>query len=307
MNIHFENVNTQSTSGPNHFASKLIKYIDANTDGFKEPDARLCFIESQRKQFDKIPLFQRLDGIYFNKVQDYKKQNRNIKRTYDNADGVIFESEFNKQLITRYFGEHKNSIVIHNGADVEYIESIKPLQGMLDGYEHVWCCASSWRPHKRLNENIKYFLEHSSKNDCLVIAGGNLEYLEQVKITRTPNVFYVGELNIKYLTALYKRADYFIHLAWLDHCPNVVVDARASGCQIICSSAGGTMEIAGLDAIVIEEDEWDFKPVKLYKPPKMDFYKKVKNNIEVDYNMKTVAKKYRNFIKGTINEKDKTL
>ena len=39
----------------------------------------------------------------------------------------------------------------------------------------------------------------------------------------------------------------------------------------------------------------------------MDFYKKVKNNIEVDYNMKTVAEKYRNFIKGTINEKDKTL
>ena len=53
----------------------------------------------------------------------------------------------------------------------------------------------------------------------------------------------------------------FIHLAWLDHCPNVVVDARAAACQIICSSAGGTKEIAGPSAIVIEEDEWDFEPV----------------------------------------------
>ena len=27
MNIHLENVNLQSTSGPNHFANKLIKYL----------------------------------------------------------------------------------------------------------------------------------------------------------------------------------------------------------------------------------------------------------------------------------------
>ena len=86
-------------------------------------------------------------------------------------------------------------------------------------------------------------------------------------------------------------------MAWLDHCPNVVVDARASGCQIICSSAGGTREIAGLEAIVIQEPEWDFKPVKLYEPLKLDFYKKVKNTTEVSYDMSSVAKKYKTFLK----------
>ena len=39
---------------------------------------------------------------------------------------------------------------------------------------------------------------------------------------------------------MYKASTHFVHLAWLDHCPNVVVDARASGCKIVCSSAGGT-------------------------------------------------------------------
>jgi len=297
MNIHLENVNLQSTSGPNHFASKLIKYLDATFDHDKDPDARLCFIESHRREFDNVPLFQRLDGIYFNKAQDYKKQNRNIKRTYDNADGVIFQSNFNKQLITKYFGEHKNSTVIHNGADVKYVESIKPLKGMLDDYERVWCCASSWRPHKRLNANIKYFLEYSSEKDCLVIAGViQPSTLRNYPLMSHPRVLYVGEINIEHLTALYKRADYFIHLAWLDHCPNVVVDARTSGCQIICSSAGGTKEIAGPDAIVIEEDEWDFEPVKLYEPPAMDFSKKIKNNYDNDYDMRKVAKKYEDFI-----------
>jgi len=125
-----------------------------------------------------------------------------------------------------------------------------------------------------------------------VIAGDKSE-----DILKEDRIFYVGNISILQLISLYKRAKYFIHLTWLDHCPNVVVDARASGCQIICSSAGGTKEIAGPDAIVIEEDEWDFEPVKLYEPPVMDFTKKVKNVYENDYNMTKVAEQYLNFLK----------
>ena len=88
MNIHLENINLQSTSGPNHFASKLTKYLDATFDTGQRPDIRLCFIETHRAQ-NNIPLVQRLDGIYFNKAQNYKFQNTNIKKTYDKAAGVI--------------------------------------------------------------------------------------------------------------------------------------------------------------------------------------------------------------------------
>ena len=303
MNIHLENVNLQSTTGPNHFASKLIKYMDATFDLDKTPDARLCFIESHRVrsfQTDDVPIFQRLDGIYFNTAQDYKLQNANIKRTYDNADGVIFQSNFNKQLITKYFGEHKNHTIIHNGADIEYIDKVPLLEyAKLDKYEDVWCCASSWRPHKRLPENIKYFLEHSSEKDCLVIAGS-----KDQDIVKNDRIFYVGAISILPLISLYKRSKYFIHLAWLDHCPNVVVDARASGCQVICSSAGGTKEIAGEDATVIQEDEWNFEPVKLYEPPIMDFTKKNKNDHNNEYDMKKVAKKYENFLISTKRKLD---
>lgn len=304
MNLHLENVNLQSTSGPNHFASKLIKYMqksDVTFDYNRRADARLAFIETQANSPSETPLFQRLDGIYFNTEQPYQLQNTNIQRTYDSAAGVIFQSHFNKNLTTAYFGEHHNGTVIHNGADVKYIEETKPLATpRLDSYENVWCCASSWRPHKRLSDNIRYFLEHSSEKDCLVIAGQKNE-----EIYKNDRIFYVGDISLLQLISLYKRSKYFIHLAWLDHCPNVVVDARAAGCQIICSSAGGTKEIAGDNAIIIEEDEWDFQPVALYHPPPLDFARQIKNTWEIEYNMNSVAAKYYNFLHTSIEVGDK--
>jgi len=242
-----------------------------------------------------------LDGIYFNNAQNYNIQNANIKRTYDNASSVVFQSEFNKNLIIKWFDIPKNSAVIHNGADLEKINSIKPLQNLiLDKYDKVWVCASQWRPHKRLSENIRYFLEHSSSKDCLVIAGK-----ADSKPIQDKRLFYVGNLRIDELISLYKKASYMIHLAWLDHCPNVVVDARASGCQIVCSSAGGTVEVSGTDAIVIEENKWDYEPVNLYTPPELDFSKKNKNIWNIDLNMEKVAEKYAKLLSGEYNEDNK--
>ena len=307
MKILLENVNLASTSGPNHFALKLVKELikkDVIINPEEAPDAKLCFIESRQDKKEDVPLIQRLDGIYFNKSQNYKVQNYNIQKTYDISDGVIFQSNFNKALTEKYFGKHNNNTVIHNGADTQMIDGVKPLaHSKIDKFENVWSCASSWRPHKRIDDNIRYFLEHSGKNDCLIVAGQKSlsrwsEFVED-SLYKKENIFYVGNVSVDKLISIYKRSKYFLHLAWLDHCPNVVVDARASGCQIICTSAGGTKEIAGDDAIIVEEQEWDFSPVELYNPPKLDFSNKIfKNPYNKTYNIdiSNVANKYLDFI-----------
>ena len=171
-------------------------------------------------------------------------------------------------------------------------------------YENLWTCASSWRPHKRLSENIEYFLEHSGDKDGLMIAG-DVSYSDRKIHER---IHYLGNLNQEQLISLYKKTNFFIHLAWLDHCPNVVVDARSCGCKIICSSTGGTKEIAGEDAIIIQEDDWDFSPVELYKPPKINFDKKVDNKWNMCYNSNMIEKSnlYKKFI-GEYHENNKTI
>ena len=63
-----------------------------------------------------------------------------------------------------------------------------------------------------------------------------------------------------------------IHLAWLDWCPNTVVEALACGLPVLCSHNGGTRELVKENGVILELEE-DYKigsKVPLYNPPKVD-------------------------------------
>jgi len=295
MKIFLENVNLNSSNGPNSFANKLVSPIINSGHTFvssQEANISLCFIESPVQKLS-IPRIQRLDGIYYNTRFEYEIQNKNIKRTYDNSDGVIYQSHYGKKLITTFFGDHPNGTIIHNGADLKSIKASPLMKNDVEG-RRIWSCAASWRPHKRLSENIRYFLEHKSEKDILIIAGNTPQ------IIKDPNIYYMGNLTQKQLYSLYGASEFFLHLGFLDCCPNVVVDARACGAKVICTTSGGTQEVAGPDAIIIEEEEWDFKPLDLYNPPKINFEKKLDNSWNIDYNIEVAANKYLKFMENSL-------
>ena len=290
MKILFDNVNPTSSSGPNSFAKRLMKELAKRnhhvSNNIENPDVQLSFISFTSK---KAPTALRLDGIYFNTRQDWQRQNEPIKRSFASSDLVIYQTEFNRKLSEKYFGIAKNSVVISNGTSVEEISKIQPLRHpALDSFSEVWSCSSSWRPHKRLKENIRYFLEYSPSDSCMVIAGENPDF--NVKHER---IFYAGQLPWEMCISLYKRSNVFVHLAFLDHCPNVVVDARASGCKIVVASSGGTKEIAGKDSTVIEDVAWDMSPLDLYSPPVLDFDKISRNEIDSSIDIVKVTDLYQ--------------
>lgn len=298
MRILFDNVNFESRSGPNTFGTRLAKALSLRShtivEAHESPDVQLTFIQAANFP-PKVPMVQRLDGIWFNSAQDWQTMNAPIMDTFGKARAVICQSEFDKKLIQKFFGYHDYR-VIRNGTDVEFMQSIDPLDApSLQGVEKVWTCAASWRPHKRLKDNIQYFLQHAGPNDVLVVAGGNPDVS-----VRDPRVFWAGDLDHRFLLPLFRATDYFIHLAWLDHCPNVVVDARAAGANIICSSSGGTAEIAGPDATIIEEDPWEIAPCRLYEPPEMDFSRKVRNHWDVSIDISEKAAEYEKVLQEVI-------
>lgn len=289
MRIRFDNVDPNSHSGPNSFGRKLIGGLrrlghDVSTNLY-DCDVQLSFIQTVNKAAPKTAL--RLDGIYFNTKQKWEDMNRPILESYQAADSVVFQTYFNKSLSEKYFGVHANSIVINNGTDFEEISKIAPVSHpRLDKYEELWCCSSSWRPHKRLKANIEYYFSNRPKGTGLVILGENPDH-----VVDHPDVMYAGRQSWETCISIYKRCKKFIHLAFLDHCPNVVVDARASGCELVVASSGGTREVAG-PATVIHDIEWDLRPLDLYSPPQLDYSKSFTNDVESSIDINAIATRY---------------
>jgi len=283
MKVFTHNFNPSSNSGPNKFTrallSNLHKQEKVAITNQEEADIEFCLIQQQLPKVK--PMLLRLDGIWFNSDQEYNKQNAPIQYSYNNADAVVFQSEFNKKLTESWFGKHDNSYVIHNSIDEKLINAInrRYWDDILGKDTEVWSCASNWRPHKRLKDNVRYFLEFAPSDAIFAIAGGL--HMDEAKeyIGLDNRIKILGELDYARLLALYKKSSTFVHLSYLDHCPNVVVDAQASDCNIVCSSTGGTHEIVSKGIVVIE-DEWDMKPCQLYKPPQIDFSKKK----EIEFN-----------------------
>lgn len=284
MKVFTHNFNPQSNSGPNKFTRQLFKKLTSEK-GFEitsqeDCDVEFCLIQQQTHK--KKPMVLRLDGIYFNSEQNFRSQNVPIKFSYDNADAVVFQSHFNKALTEKWFGIHKNSFVIHN-AFLESKSVDNTFKQLHKGLE-IWSCASNWRPHKRLIENVRYYLENAPQDSIFIIAGAgfttedrnsikNLTSSNLYDISSKKIVFY-GDLQYNKLKELYAASSTFVHLAYLDHCPNVVVDAVAHDCHIVCSSTGGTKEIVSKGTIIQEED-WDFSPIKLYQPPPLNMERKM--------------------------------
>ena len=94
-----------------------------------------------------------------------------------------------------------------------------------------------------------------------------------------------------------------IHLAWLDHCPNTVVECLSQKTPVICSEHGGTKELVSEYGIVVKESlDYNFELVDYSNPPKLQISQiqslpdKLKLTYNVDVTMSTCLNNYLNFM-----------
>lgn len=301
MRIHFDNVNLNSTSGPNSFAVRLFVEFQRMGHTIVEtgPDAdvSLVFIEPSGKQLAKT-VVQRLDGIWF-KPQEFEPNNRMIKALYERADAVIWQSRFDKGMTLRWWGLPKMGNIIHNGIELHNVAPSvsEALAHVSNSHEKVFVCSANWHPQKRLRANLELFLhlrETKYPDSCCIVMGSNPDCYVPL-----PQILYTGPLSHKDCMSVFSIADWMIHLAWLDHCPNVVIEALSLSVPVIHSSSGGTRELVRQFGVMVDEkDEYHFDLADYDNPPTIDV-KQVKSLPEksalgshIDLNITNVAKKY---------------
>jgi len=271
MRIHFDNVNFSSRSGPNTFAGRLATVLTergheiVNYD--EDHECVLVFIEPTRQWKKNTRVIQRLDGIWF-KPSQFKTHNRLIKWTYENCDEVVWQSNFDKNMIVHHWGE-KPGTVIPNGIEADKVEltnsRLKKIRSM---HDKVFVCSANWHRQKRLKENIEAYdiLRNENENSCLIVMGSHPDH-----ILNRHDIIYTDNIRHDLCLQVYSMSDAMLHLAWLDHCPNVVVEALSQECPVICTDSGGTSEIVKNSGFVIKEPiQYNFELTDYDEPYNLD-------------------------------------
>lgn len=314
MKIHFDNVNLNAGTGPNIFGNRLARRffetgheVVLTSDG---ADISLVFIERSGAPLAK-KVVQRLDGIWF-KPHEFKTKNVGILDLFRKADGVIFQSEFDLGMLTHHLGiasMPKQSVVINNGIDTTPVKdiTIPKLAEMRAAYDQIYVCSSNWHPQKRLDANIALFdhLRAKHPNSCLIIMGGHPD----VRATG-PHVFYTGSVEPEIYNQIFAVANWMFHLAWADHCPNVVIESLAQGTPVVCAQVGGTKELVGSYGIVLKERPYDYELTDYDNPPPIDVTQisDLPDRTKLDYNsianidISNVAQRYLDFFESLIRQ-----
>lgn len=272
MKVYFDNVNWEAEhTGPSSFAKRLAIQFGNMGITVADPDdydVALVFIEPTANLNFRKPFVHRVDGMWFKPEQYRAGMNNNIEWAHVNADVVIHQSEFDRQMLTKWLGSPKKNVTISNGIELQPANlRSESLIEIRKRFDKVFVCSANWHPQKRLRDNVELFRHIRATqhpNSCLIVLGSNAEH------TSDRGIFYTGSIRHDLCAEVYSISDWMLHLAWLDHCPNVVVEAISQGCPVICTSEGGTKELVqGGNGIVIDEVPYDFSLVDYDKPPRV--------------------------------------
>ncbi len=307
MKVFFDGVNWEAEhTGPNCFAKRLaiqLGYMGITLADHDDYDVALVFIEPTNKLNKCKPYIQRIDGFWMKPEQMLSGMNDGIKQCYDNCTSVVWQSDFDRIMSIKHFGEKKGT-VIRNGIELRpaQIRSEQLLE-MRAKYDKIFVSSANWHPQKRLRDNIEAFRHIRSTqypNSCLLVLGNNPDYR-----VADPGVFYAGSIRHDLCAEVYAIADWMIHLAYLDHAPNVVVEAISQKCPVLCAFNGGTreqIELAPTNGIIVKEDPYDFSLVNYDDPPRilLDNIPKLPNNYKADpstVNIVEIATQYAKILK----------
>jgi len=230
----------------------------------------------------------RMDGFYVPSYFDNRPQpnlhqsrtltyemllsNQQMQRDLFLADHVIYQSLFSKEMCDNYLYKRREGFsIIHNGVDTSVFR-LRDINYQKDK-SITLICGGNIRHEYMLGTILPMFSKLTETLDLQLLIYGtmdklNANILSQYKSANkniNNRITEIGPIKNEGLPKLLSTGDIFIHPRAGDSCPNVVVEALASGLPVICPKWGGTAELIGDGGISIDVDKWDYSNIFVEK------------------------------------------
>lgn len=198
------------------------------------------------------------------------------------ADYVIFQSEFQRLFFKKWGYRGKNNTVIHNGAPEIFKNRNFSVGEIHDPLRLV------------SNSNYKTFKRHEIIAKMSLLDGINIIHIGNwSRKIKNHRVDIRGTLTHKEIVEIYKNADYLLHPAINDPCPNSIIEALHFGLPVIYSdNEGSSHELVRGNGTVIDENDLK-KTIQLAKNSFFLLKEKLSRENERDYySIKRAVLKY---------------
>jgi len=168
------------------------------------------------------------------------------------ADHVLYQTQFCKDDADRYLGEARGSWeILPNAVDCDrFTPGPPPADGP------VLLLAGNQTSARRLELALQTFAEvRATHEGARLLVTGELrpdDLARAVAVGAAVEV--VGPYTQAEAPSLYRRAHLLLHTKVLDPCPNVVLEAMASGLPVVCPASGGTPELVGDGGIPVAHE-----------------------------------------------------
>lgn len=306
------------TTGKGYFIKRLIReFAVMGIEVTADPEAKadLClgigkFLYPYKRCRKKI---LRLGDAHKSLTENYKKLNKRKAKAVQIADGVIYQSKYSKKLCRHFLGKERcPSTIIFNGADPKEFD-VEPHESP---YKYNFLASTrKWTRQKRIHQIWDAFLEANIPDSCLWICGiMENKLMNEVIYDNNRAVRYLEIVSQERLATLYKLCDVMVDITYLSAMPNAVVEAIVAGTPVIHTDQGGTYEAVGFNGFCIKDKPYNFKPINLNKPPKVDketltkVFQMVKlwegkqTETFVDYlHINTIAQQYKAFFERILH------
>jgi glycosyltransferase involved in cell wall biosynthesis len=217
-----------------------------------------------------IPIVLNQNGVYFPGWygSSFHSQNQPNIEVYENANYVFWQSEFARESSRKYLSaSDPRGEILYNAVDLlRFVPS-----GKKGGKNFTFLLAGNLNMHQFYQIEIALLgmrQLHRYRNIRLKIVGCDDSTRQEVsKLTETMKLTSVVEVGGKYSQSqapqILKESQAYLALKYMDTCPNLVIEALATGLPVVYSKSGGTQELvdsnSGVGLTVTES--WELRNV----------------------------------------------
>ena len=225
------------------------------------PDAVIAAVRARG-----VPIVLNQNGVFYSAWYPvgWERENARMAGAYQQASHVFWQSEFCRRCADRFMGSRSGpGEILFNATDTDWFA---PAGQRPAGRPFVLLTTG------KIGRSTAYRL-HSSITGISAARRGGLDVVLHIAgaidadveaeaharvaaLGAESAVRFTGSYSRAEAPAIYRAADAYLMMKHNDPCPNVVIEAMASGLPVLYSASGGVPELVGSDAgigLVVEE------------------------------------------------------